>query len=414
MNGVALYWLTSLKRLLTMRGFIAAPGAISLTGIGSAAAAIFVDRTFPDFATAHGFRPEVAQAVLSTLAGATMTALTLVYSITLIVFTLAAGSIAPRLLERFAKDRVSQFAVGALGALFLHALVALAFSPTGPSFAPVAWAVLMALAAVLLLLFFVDRVAKRVTIDEEVSAIARGLDAQITAAATGSSAVERKDMVLPESGEAEICARGSGYIDVIAVAALTAQAAAAGGVVDFRVAPGDHVFRDEMIGRAFGPEPERLARAAEAAVKLGQRRTQEGDLRFSVSLLVEIALRALSPGVNDSFTAITCIDRLAASFAEAAARGLNPGVFCDAEGAARVVTPGAGLDELIPFAFDPIRQACRNNLLAAGAALSALRRLTPRLEGSAQAACARQVELLLAEVEKGGALEADLERLRRG
>lgn len=412
MNTSARYWLVSLKRLLMLRGFIAAPGAVSLAGLGSAAATIYIDRTFPDFARAHGFRPEVAEDVLSTLAGASMSALTLVYSITLIVFTLAAGSIAPRLLERFATDRVSQFAVGALGALFLHALVALAFSPEGPSFAPVAWAVLMALAAVLLLLFFVDRVAKRVTIDEEISAIAQGLDERIKAAASGSSAVERNNLVLPEGREAQMRAPGSGYIGSIAVAALTAQAAAAGGVVDFIVGPGDHVFKDEMIGRAIGPEPEQLAREAEAAVSLGPTRTQEGDLRFSVSLLVEIALRALSPGVNDSFTAITCVDRLAASFAEAASRGLNPGVFCDEDGAARVVTPGTGLGELIPYAFDPIRQSCRNNLLVAKAALSALRRLTPRLEGSAQEAGERQIRLLLAEVENGGALEEDLERLR--
>lgn len=400
-----------LTRILRLGGFIAAPGALSLCGLATAAATILFDRAAPDFARAYGVSPEIAREMLSTLAGAAMTALGLVYSITLVVFTLAAGSIAPRLLERFSKDRVSHFAIGALGALFLHALTTLVFSSGGPVLAPVAVAGLMALSSILLLILFVDRIAKRVTIDEEIAAIAKDLDQRIADMAAMSSAVDRSDLVLPEGDEVELRAETSGYVDAIASAALAERAAARGGVVDLAVGPGDHVLKGDRIGRVIGPDAEALAAEALASVTFGGRRTQEGDLRFSVSLLLEIALRALSPGVNDSFTAITCMDRLAASFAEAGARGLNPGVTCDRAGAARVITPGTGLDDLIRFAFAPIRQASRNNLLVSGAALSALRRLAPRLAGAARDAAEREIALILREVKASGALEEDIEAL---
>lgn len=172
------------------------------------------------------------------------------------------------------------------------------------------------------------------------------------------------------------------------------------------------MLKGDTIGRAIGGDAAGLAEDARASVTYGARRTSEGDLLFSVSLLLEIALRALSPGVNDSFTAIACIDRLTASFARAAERGLNPGVVCDEAGVARVVAPGTGVEDLVRFAFAPIRQVSRDNLLVIGAAVSALMRLAPRLEGAGREEAERQVALFIKEAEAGGALEEDLEALR--
>lgn len=90
-----------LKRIFTLRGFLAAPSAMTLAGLGVTAASFFFDRTSPELVAVYGMAPDVGRAVLGTLAGAAMTMLGLVYSLTLVVFTLAAGSIAPRLLERF-------------------------------------------------------------------------------------------------------------------------------------------------------------------------------------------------------------------------------------------------------------------------------------------------------------------------
>lgn len=384
-----------LGRILTLRGLIAAPGAITLSGLALAAAAILFDRAAPGPVAEWGLEPGPARAVLSTLAGAAMTALGLVYSITLVVFTLAAGSIAPRLLERFTKDRVSQVAIGALGALFLHSLAALALSPEGPSLAPPFVACLMALLAVMLLLVFVDRVARRITVDEEIDAIAGGLDARIAAMASRGVSVERRALVLPEGPEAALLAPSSGYLESVAFEALAAAARERSGFLDFRIAPGDHLLEGEIVARALGPGAAALAEEARACFTVARRRTEAGDLRFSVSLLLEIALRALSPGVNDSFTAISVINRLTASLSLAAERGLDAGVWCDVEGAPRIAIPRSGLDELIRFAFDPIRHAAAGNLLVADAAVHALERLAPRLQGRAAEEAERQLRLFV-------------------
>ncbi len=105
------------------------------------------------------------------------------------MFTLAAGNIAPRLLDRFSDDRTNQIAVGLLGALFLHSLLSLAAQDGRPVFLTVAAAVVLAMLAVIMLLLFVDKVALRVTIDEEISAIAKGLDASFQAIARKRDAV---------------------------------------------------------------------------------------------------------------------------------------------------------------------------------------------------------------------------------
>ncbi len=412
MRRALLDLLRRLKPVLTLRGLVAAPGAISLCGVGLAAATIFLDRWAPDLAAERGFSADVSRAVFGALAGAAMTALGLVYSITLVVFTLAAGSIAPRLLERFASDRWSQIAIGALGALFLHALISLAFAPANGAFAPV-WAALgLAALSVLLLLLFVDRVAHRVTIDEEIAAIAEGLDRRLRAAAAIACDARRDELVPPGGGEAPIRAPVSGYLNRIDMEAIARFARERSGFVDFLIPPGEAVFEGDVVARALGADAAALAEEARAACDFGRRRTEEGDLRFSVNLLLEIAIRALSPGVNDSFTAIAVIDRLAASLALGAEVGYAAGVVADRTGAPRVATPEEGLEALIDAGFGPIRRACRDNLLVAGAALAALRRLEPKLEGAAKAAAARQGELILAEVAAGPALESDIEALK--
>lgn len=124
--------LRRIGRILLLKGFVAAPGMISLSGLMLALITRTMDETIPwvmsDIVKGHGFEPGLARTVLGTLAGAAMSALGMVYSITLVVFTLA-SSIAPRLLERFSQGRINQIAIGTLGALFLHSLLSLMIAP---------------------------------------------------------------------------------------------------------------------------------------------------------------------------------------------------------------------------------------------------------------------------------------------
>lgn len=401
--------------VVSLRGFITVPGLISLTGLVVALAMHWADKLLLGYARELGaplFSPNIAESVLSTLAGAAMSALTLVYSIVLVVFTLAAGNIGPRLLERFSQDRTNQVAVGALGALFLHSLVSLAVIDGGPRFFSVFAACVMAALSVLLLLFFVDKVASRVTIDEEIARISDELDRQFAREEGRVGGFEAGTLVRPDGPESSITSPRSGYINRIGFERLASRAQDLGSFVDFSARIGDHVLKGDPIGIVMAGDHETMARDAVHALSFGTRRTAEGDILFSINLLLEIALRALSPGVNDTYTAIACIHRLTASFANAAALGLQSGVYCDEDGAARVFVPRNGLPDLIRASFDPLRRASRGNFLTSEAMILSLTRLAPHVSDAAREAAEVQIELIKAETEASDALEQDKEMLR--
>lgn len=403
------------RRLITrnvgrISSFVTVPGILTIAGFGSALFCVWLDQLL----AASGiepplspFTPDAARSILSTLSGVAMTALSLVYSTVLLVFTLAAGTIAPRLLERFSDDRMSHVAVGSLGALFLHALISLAAVDDEPMLIPVLWSIITASISVMTLLIFVHRVSRRVTIDEEIASISNDLDRQLRLSAQRSNSLPIKDLIRPEGPDAELRATASGYINRVDFHELAAAAAAHNGYIDFSATVGDHVLEGDVIALIIGPDPKPLRQEASDLLVIGSRRTPEEDVRFSADLLLEIALRALSPGVNDSFTAIACIDRYVASMASAVDAGLHSGVFCDVDGAARISAPRSEIADLIRLMFEPVRQASRGNLLVANAIISALRRLLPRLEGAAREETERQLALTVKEVEAGAPVEED-------
>lgn len=386
------------------------PGAVSLAGIALSLVTIWADNRFYDVSLIFGVKPlspDVSTAVLSTLAGAAMTALSLVYSIVLVVFTLAAGNIAPRLLDRFSDDRTNQIAVGTLGALFLHSLLSLAAQDGRPAFLTVAGAVALAVLSVLLLLLFVDKVARRVTIDEEIAAIADGLEQSFKRRAELTAEVKRVDVVRPMGREQALYAPRSGYVTQIDFVELAERAKRHQAFVDLSALPGDHLLKGERLGLVIGSDAQTMSDEARRLIIIADKRTSQGDIRFSINLLIEIALRALSPGVNDSFTAIACIDRLASSFAQAAEDVVGDGVYCDDEGAARVVAPVQDIGLLLTGAFSPLRRASRNNLLVAHAILRALSSLAPYLSGDDRGAAEAEIALMKAELDQSSALQAD-------
>lgn len=402
-----------IRRLLAarpLRGFITVPGAVSLAGMLLSLITIWADNYFYDVSRIIGVEPlssDVSSAVLSTLAGAAMTALSLVYSIVLVVFTLAAGNIAPRLLDRFSDDRTNQIAVGTLGALFLHSLLSLAAQDGRPAFLTVAVAIALAVSSVLLLLLFVDKVARRVTIDEEIAAIADGLEASFTRRARLTAPIRREDVVRPMGEETVLRAPRSGYITEIDYLELAALAQRRQAFVDLTALPGDHLLKGDPLAHVIARDGEAMCDDVGAVIVMAGRRTSQDDIRFSINLLIEIALRALSPGVNDSFTAIACIDRLTATFAKAAETAIGDGVYCDDQGAARVVAPAESIGALLKGAFGPLRRASRNNVLVAAEILRALSQLAPRLDGVDREAAEAEIALMKAELDAADALQAD-------
>lgn len=362
------------------RGFLTIPAAISLSGLVVAWLVYWAEQvvvngggTLPSFLIVP---QHTASDVLGTIAAASMSALVMVYSIVLLVYTLAAGSIGPRLLQRFGEDRVNQIAVGSLGATFLYSLLTMWLIRDNASInLAVGIGILYSIISVLLLLLFVHTVSTRVTIDQEAARISEALDCQIDAAIEDSTDLNSSNVVPWEGTTHPIPSSGTGYVNSINTSELVKAAQIANSIVVFDVQPGDFLVPTDVLANVHGDSEEDLNAVVQAAAPLIPARDPNGDIRFSVHLLVEIALRALSPGINDTFTAIVCIDRLSASLARAWSSSLCTGVYRDNSGSIRVVYPSITAKSLFHDSIPPLRRAARGNGLVTEALIKALTRL---------------------------------------
>ncbi len=404
-------------RLREFRGFITIPGILSLAGLVLAFATLsldgIADHHFPETALEPlAISPPAARAVLMAVAGSAMTALSLVYSTVLVVFTLAAGNIGPRLLQRFNQDRISQVAVGTLGATFLYSLFVLRSIGDGPV-PELALTVGLALAAasLVMLLIFVNAAARRVTIDEEIAAIGRTLDRELAAAVRGSDQLAGEDLIRPSGPARNLLSPNHGYVKQIALTKVAEAASRYRSYVDFRVAPGDYVIRGQPLAVIVGVRNDVFDHDLSKLVLLGPTRTPSGDLRFSINLLVEIGLRALSPGIDDTFTAVACVDRLSSALLRARIEGLATGIYTDAAGVPRVTAPNLGVDDLIRAGFQPLRHAARSNPLMTERVVMALGRLGCGVGLPGEDAVREQLNLMREENRRSDILKADKNRL---
>jgi uncharacterized membrane protein len=351
--------------------------------------------------------------LLTTIASAAITTLGMVYSIMLVVFTLAAGNIAPRLLQRFSRDRVNQITAGLLGGTFLYALTVLRAS--GPELRPelsIAIAFLLAALSVLQVIHFVHSVSRSVTIDAEVAKISEQLERQVNSLLAET---DNGNQDLDEDGlESVVQARQSGYVTMLNETALIKLARKHDTAIAVRVAPGDFVLAGQCLAVAgFKQDDEEASKALTSAITLQPYRGAIDDIRFSVRILLEIALRALSPGVNDSFTAVTCVDRVAAALAKPVSEGLRGDVRADEDGTSRLKVPGLSLEDLFNMTLHPLRQASRGNILMLDHLGVVLNSLYEIAGPDAKKMIAEHGRALLDTARASDPIDSDLEFLRK-
>lgn len=304
-----------------------------------------------------------ARDVLGTIAGAMIGVAGTTFSITVAALTLASTQMGPRLLRNFTRDPGNQYALGALVATFAYALVALraVHEVEEGAFVPqlaVTFGLLLAFACVGVLIWFIDHVASSINVDHVVAMVHRDLAEAMSSLPPAQDRAPEEPAAPPEGEPASLCApeRG-GFLRVLDDDALADWAAEHGARLQLRVRPGDFVFPGSRIGAVW---PAAMATAAEPALAramtLGDSRSVEQDVEFAVRQLVEIGLRALSPGVNDPFTAVAVLDRLGAALCLVAGRAL-PAVRCRRDGAVRLERPTTDYAGLADAMFHMLRQA---------------------------------------------------------
>lgn len=309
-----------------------------------------------------------ARALLTTVAGSMVTVTGVTFSITIVAFTVASSQCSPRVLRNFMRDPGNQFVLGTFISTFLYCLLTLrrvVVEEGQPGFVPhlsVSCAFLLTILSVAVLIYYIHHASALIQVQTIVAAISRDLDAAIRRPFPEDIGREvRGAAVAPELLRAgtKICSLRSDYVEAVDGESLLRVAAERGVILQLIARPGDFIVEGDLLATASpaGRLTPADAELVQAAFYFADQRTETQDPEFVVGQLVEIAVRALSPALNDPFTAISCIDRLGAALSCAVSRE-DPSRFrCDESGAVRIVAHAFDTRGMIRAAFNPIRQS---------------------------------------------------------
>lgn len=309
--------------------------------------------------------PDTARSALSAIASSVLTLTALVFSVTVVVLALASNQFSPRVLRTFLRDRRTQVVLGVFLATFAYAMLVLRTVRDGngieAAFVPRASldvAFLLSGLSLGFFVFYVHHISQSIQASSIVAEVARetaeALDRWLPA---GDVAADERDFETEPGAAVVRLECRSGYLRAIDAERLVelgrvhdVQMRMVLGVGDF-VPRGAALF--EVVGAAAqDPLADRLLRC----VTVGPTRTMQQDPAFGLRQLVDIAERALSPGINDPTTAVQALDRLHELLLLVVSREFPPAVRADRTGRVRLFVPQPSWDGLVRLAFDEIRE----------------------------------------------------------
>ena len=299
-----------------------------------------------------------ARTLLGAIASSTIGVAGTVFSITIAALSLAAGQMGPRLLRNFVRDRGNQVTLGIFLGTFSYALMVLRSVRTHDEgvFVPhlsLSVGILLAFVSVGVLVFFVGHMAGRINVDTVIALVSEDLR-EAVASLTLDEAPQHFAWLAPGPASQTVTDPRRGYLQDIDRRSLADWADAHDARIDLLVRPGDYIFPGAAIAR-IEPAIEGAGAAVRRATALSGERGSRSDLEYAARQLVEIAVRALSPGINDPNTAISVLDRLGSALCDIVHRHLPDGVTSIGE-RATLRTPAVSYDGLADAMFNLIRQ----------------------------------------------------------
>lgn len=336
-----------------------------LAGVALSLDSSMGDRELPGWVYAGG--EEGARALLSTVAGSMVTVAGLGFSITIVALVLASTQFGPRLLTLFMRDTISQVTLGTFVGTFLYCILVLRSirgETEGGPFVPqlaVTGAIGLTLVSVAALVYFFHHVAMLIQAPKVAAAVARDLDRAIDhlyPSRLGQPGPKPDADEIPDpASDAVLPSARSGYVQVVEDGALLQLAVAHDLCIRLMTRPGLFVVQGNpllAIQPAIDPAAS-LAEQLRSTVIIGDVRTAEDDIEFSIRQLVEVALRALSPAINDPFTAMAAIDWLGAALARLAREEFPSPYRYDQAGRLRIVANVSTFGGIAHTIFSRIR-----------------------------------------------------------
>ncbi len=318
-----------------------------------------------------------ARAMLSTIAGSMISVVGIVFSMTLVALALASSQYSPRVLRTFMRSRVTQASIGIFAGIFVYCLIVLrgVHGQDDSVFVPVlavSVAMLLAVVGVAMLIVFIHHIALSIQASTILANIAHETIAAMEASyppMTDASAADRSRAdAVAAAFAAQACwipipARETGYLQSIDHEALLRIACERALIVRVEHAVGQFVLADTPVFSVCGAPAAGIGNtgALYATISVSPYRTVEQDPGFGVRQLVDVALKALSPGVNDTTTAVMCLDYLGAVMATMARRAI-PSPYRYASGRLTIVSSAPDFAGLLAEAFDQIRRSAGGNV----------------------------------------------------
>ena len=311
---------------------------------------------------------EGARGMLQAIAGSVITVTGLVFSLTLVTLQLASSQFSPRLLRTFERDRGNQVVLAVFLATFAYSLAVLRTIGGGRETVPevaVTGAFVMAMASVAALVYYINHAVSEIRVDTMMRDVERDTKPTIERLypADQLPAGELDEIPVTPYDARMVDAAASGFVQDVDIEALARHAAHHDVTVRLHERVGSGVVQGGPMAWVWGPggaapadsELEAMRRHVHAAVQIGHERTQQGDVAFGLRQLADVAVKALSPAVNDPTTAVHAIDRLASLLAVLVTRRLGP-LIGEEAGVARVFAPGMSFADYLDLACGQIRR----------------------------------------------------------
>ncbi|SFK56850.1 Uncharacterized membrane protein [Nitrosomonas aestuarii] len=314
--------------------------------------------------------------VLVVTTGAIISLTGVVFSISVVALTLAANQFGSKILHNFLRDNKNKIVLGILIGSFLYGLTLLSFIDTHPDstqqvpIISVIGSLLLTVLAVIGLIYFIHYISTTIQADQIISLIGQELNQAIEKTLldlddrqTIQSAKQKWDIATHALPVETVYAATSGYVEFIDLLKLNKIAEEENQHIELLLRPGHFVIESAPMMRIYDSEDisESYPDTLRENISLGRKRTPFSDIEFAIMQLLQIALRALSPGINDSLTAISCIDWLSSSLGRMTNKRFPCDYLEDQNGIIRLKKHEFGFADAADTMFHPLRQNARGN-----------------------------------------------------
>lgn len=380
MEQVQLHWM----RLKSSLWFF--PGLLTALGMVLAMTTVRIDEAIDTTGRAEsiwlfGGGASGARGVLSAIASTTVTVAGTVFSIVVVALQLASNQFTPRVMRAIMQDRVNQVTLGAFLGTFTYSLLVLRSVRSGTDldvpFVPalaVSIAIVFALTCMGLLIYFIHHAARSMEASTVTDRVAEDVQRMVdlTFPTDPVPVSDQLGQTMESEPPESVVSRRSGYLASVDTDGLVALAAERGMFIRLEVQIGAFLLPGSLLATVWRPDRpnddtgvesfDEIAASLRSAMQVLDDPGERDDLLYNMQRLADIAVKAMSPGINDPTTARFCIDRIALVLARAATRSRPRERFEDADGLPRVIWRRDPFDELVEIGFDQLGHYAASDL----------------------------------------------------